>query len=448
MLLNSASTKRKPGNMSSWESSSHWQRADIVCSFRMLRCLCLLLGIVSVCCATSYDADKARLLKLVPVEIDALARASAACHAPEVDFVRADFDGDGSHRYVVASYFVVCPARIVSAVRVLKEVDGQLLLHQVIPGLSFRAGVILRPEVIDLENNGVPEIMFRLWKGLDMNVDYSLLMLDWNDGALRPLFTGCTSSGNSGAFNCVLAPLNPLAGGRHRPRINTRNGAFRDLYADGRLELASPLCVVAEKLDRNAPPATAVDNLAAERHSKLCPGTRWYSYHAGEFDEIKVLTAQVELARVTTSGKNFSLAEIKSEQDSHDSHKEDAQREFVVQLAWLAGPSKPASSREIRPETLLLGRTLRPSRVTIKPEEQGHGCKTQPQEMPDRSLGVHCFKQELLEARFDRKAVAQLLQKLQLARQLGPGDLVSIPLAALMDNGDYVATSVQVRISK
>jgi hypothetical protein len=399
----------------------------------------LLLGAVSVCYATSYEADKARLLRLVPPEIDLLTRASQQCQSPGVDFTRADFDGDGSFRYVVASYSAICQGRVASAVRVLKEVDGKLLLHQVLPGLELRAGEILRPQIIDVENNGVSELVFRVWKGTDASKDYSLLLFSWQSGALHPVFTRCPVT-NESRLGCALARFDPRGDRSHQRRIDTRNAIFRDLYADGRLELLTPLCSISEGKGTSAPPFPVRDKHETTRALALCPNTRWYFYHSGALGEIKGRRSQAPLSHVAVSDKEFSLSEINTTQGASD-----AGREFVVQLRRSYDPSKTVAATELRPETLLLGRSLHPLKVVAKSQDQD--CKSQQEPTSQSPSPPQCPKGEFLEAQFDRASVAKVLPRLQPGKKLEAGDLVSLPLAALMDNGDYVAASIAVSIS-
>jgi hypothetical protein len=370
---------------------------------------CLLFGAASIRSATSRDLDEARLLRLVPWQIDALARSAPDCHPPGVRFIGADFDGNGSFRYVIASYFAVCGNRVSSAVRVLKEKDGKFLLHQVPSGVSFRAGQILSPGLVDLENSGVPELLFRVWQGADTTKNYSLLLFRWRDETLQPIST---------------------------EQIDTRQAVFRDLDVDGRLELVTfPHCPTSSRQKKDRVSASGTYQRAASV-AKLCPDRRIYLYRSGEFTEIKVKRSEAELTRVVAAETEFSLEEI-----HHQPGTLPTQKEFVVQLEW-SDPNDPVSATKIKPETLLLGRALRPLAVTTKLEQQvgdctGHG-----------SHSVQCFQGEVLEARFDRKSVATLLPKLQLTKTLETGDVVAVPLTALMENGDYVSADIMVSVSK
>ncbi len=371
----------------------------------------LLLGATSVCCANSRDEDRARLLRLVPLPMEALAHSAQNCQPPGVYFVRADFDGDRSFRYVVASYFVVCRSRITSAVRVLKEANGKLLLDQIPPALEFRPGQTLIPDLLDLENSGIPELLLHVWNGVDRSQQQSLLLLKWKDGMLQPISTA---------------------------NIDTKNAVFRDIYADGRLEMVSdPRCLTTKFVRKKRARGLPSNHGKGAADPKSCSGAAKYLYRSGEFREIEVRRSEAKLSRLAASDKEFSLAEIRQPLSTSQ-----AQKEFVLQLGWSKSPSDSTSAVGIRPETLLLGRALRPLAVTTKLEKQDQGYNA------DHSHAVQCVQEGVLEAHFDRQSGARLLPRLQLTKSLESGDQVLIPLTALMEDGDYVSADITVSISK
>jgi hypothetical protein len=375
-----------------------------------LRCCCwfLLFTAPSICWAGSHEQDEARLLQLVPLQIDALARAAPECSTPGVHFSRADFDGDRSFRYVVASYFAACGSHITSAVRVLKESAGKLLLYQIPEGLSLCPGVNVTPEVVDLENDGQPELAFRVSRGTNSRGEYSLLVFRWKEDKLQRV---------------------PGRG------IDTRKAIFLDLNADGRLELVGfPRCLASKSAQDNT--SYLHTGSGHRKSSRVCTDRRTYFYRDGEFKEIEVRRSEAKLSLLAASDKEFSLAESDPPQNLPTDRKE-----FVVRLGWSYNPSGSNSSKDIRPETLLLGRSLRPLAVITKLQKDDQDCK-------ERAPSVRCFEGELVEARFDWKSVAGVLPKLQLQKKLEPGDTVALPFAALMANGDYVSTDITLTISK
>lgn len=380
----------------------------------MFRRFCwFLLSAVSACFAGSPDVDRTRLLHIVPPEIDAAARASRQCQSPAVNFTRADFDDDGSFRYVVAAYYEVCENQVTSAVRVFKEVDGRFLLRQMLPGLALRTGATMRPEIIDLENDGTPELLFRVWRGTDTSKQYSLLLFQWKEGVLQSV---------------------PV---RH---VDTRNASFRDLDGDGRLELVGPAHCAAYRNRKTNGRAEPVAPGGVVPGPDSCSNRNIYSYRSGEFGRIKVQRSEVRLSRMAASDQEFSLAEVRGLRDASEERKE-----FVVQLGWRYDPSTPGSERDLEPETLLLGRALHPLKVITRSGDLD--CKTQPEPARHGSPSRRCLKGELVEAHFDRASVARSLPRLQMGKKLEAGDRVSIPLVALMQNGDYASTDIMVSIS-
>ena len=371
----------------------------------------LIFGVTSFCFANSSDQDQARLLNLVPVEIEALAHSSPNCQPPGVRFTRADFDGDHSFNYLIASYYAVCGSHITSAVRVLKETQGNLLLYQIPSGLEFRPGEMVSPDVIDLENNGVLEVMLRVWQGVDIGRQNSLLLLRWDHGTLQPVSTA---------------------------NIDTRDAIFRDLDADGRLELMTrPSCRPSRNQKSKKDHVATSNQQRPSSRSKDCADSRTYVYRSGEFAEITVRRTEVPIASLEASDKEFSISET-----TRPPNDPQLQKEFVLRLEWSNNSTKTGSVSELQPQTLLLGRTLRPLAVASKLEKESNECKDH------GSQPVHCFQAEALEARFTRESVARLLPRLQLTKKLEPGDRVSVPFTALMENGDYVSAHFTVSVSK
>jgi hypothetical protein len=375
-----------------------------------------LLGaaLAPLCPATQFDIDRAKLLENPPPEIVSLTKGRA-CGALSVFPRRADFDRTRRFRYVIASYAITCDGRLWSSVRLFEESSGGLVPKQLAPDLSLVEQRDFGAWLTDIDNDGVPEIVLRAYGPEDNYSTATLRMFRWVEGRPVPISTEF---------------------------MDTTDGGFRDINADGRFELiTSGTCPTTESLD---PPAHAPSTSNEIRYtSQGCPRTKIYFYEDGRFVESPERRRHAMFDHTVVPEWRFTLADLKDPATISESE------EFTVQIGWslsLAPARAPVS--EIDQSSLLLARLLRPTGVRIKPLSQDEGCVRQKREPRtfETSSGITCFSGDFLEATFSRSALAKLLPTLELEKDLEVGDFVLVPLAAKMKNGDYVFDQVSVSI--
>ncbi len=317
-------------------------------------------------------------------------------------FSRADLDGTGKFDFIVALYNM---AGAGGAVRVLRQVGGQLTVAGDQDSSILVGGGRPVLELVDVDNDGIPEVSVI---GFGMQTHYTLNVFEWTGESLRLLTVqGATGTGDAG---------------------------LEDTDDDGVLEIVRPPDCSGVK-----PTQPLSDCIGPYRVYKF-NGTEFQLAFTSPVDPTGVISPTGENLevfgdRALMNPETFPLALIRQALQK-------AQGEggvVTVRLGNLSGAEQGArfDVKDIDSTSLILGRTIRPLRTQILPASAQEGGQGQ----------AGGFRGDFLQAEFDRQVVLQFLPRTQLSKPLEAGDKLTLELRGKMKSGAPLHTSVQVELT-
>jgi hypothetical protein len=341
--------------------------------------------------------------------------------AIEIQYTGADLDGTGRFDFIVASFEV----GLLGTVEVFRVSQGKLALAGQLEGNPNLGGGRMEIELVDVEDNGKPEVAVRSYGASD---SYKLGIFQWTGISLRL--------------------LNPDSSAQP----NTFGGAaLFDVDNDGVLELITP-CAASWVTDPSKPPLKDTpfgvykfDGTAfklaftspTDPTGQISPD----GHNQSVFGDARMKSAHFQLAQIHEAAEGI----LPEKGDGNEGR-------LLVQLGNLSAPADanpgPRSVNDLDLKSLILGRTIRPLRARIVSADDDAEEQVSSAEHDGEPNGPKParLRGPFVEANFSRQAVLRFLPRTQLSKALAPGDAVSIDVRGKMKNGAPVFGSVSVKI--
>jgi len=187
--------------------------------------IAVALFVLPVAQQPADDALKAQLLASPPATVlDLAKRVSPRDHRVPIDvqFLRADLDATGKFQYVVAFFFTAETSQD-GFLRIFKQTPSGLKAAGDEDSTNASGGNFVRLELIDVNDDGIPEIMV----------------------------TGTGLSGAHSSFDLFLWTGSSLHCMTND--VDTTDGYLADVDGDGQLEIIAPPYTDVNNLDSNQP---------------------------------------------------------------------------------------------------------------------------------------------------------------------------------------------------
>ena len=342
---------------------------------------------------------------------------------PELEYTRADLDGNGQFEYIVAGY----NDGFVATLRVFRLADAQITLvgDMETEGHPDVSGGNLSIELIDVDNDGKPEITV---ESSGMSAGYSLSVFKWTGHSLRLMNIDHSQFGN--AFGDA------------------------DLWnpdGNGVLDIVTPSSSSMEQTDPNNPPPPG------EPSSPYMVYKLKNGQYQLAFTSITDPTGaigpnnedwEVFAGRALLRPNRFSLKQIERARSEHDpSEVEDG---VVVRLGnlWEGDNRTRVDTGNLDLKSLILGRNIHALSTRIRSaDEDSSGDDVERANDEAGQSRRTPFLGSFVEARFSREALLEYLPKVRFDSPLAPGDTLSLEVNGKMKNGVAMVAFVAVHIS-
>src|SRR6266481_618656 len=352
-----------------------------------LSCFAVLIVVFSpMAFADDTEAIKQQLLAQPPqVLVDAVKENPDG--AIQVDFFKADLDGSGQFRFILAAYSQELRGWGVY-LRVFKQEGATLRFIGEQEDQNRHGGYTLTIDFVDIDGDGIPEfdLSFTEISGRQITHEY----FRWTGTSLHEMLD------TDEAF--------------------AADGLLEDVDGDGKLELLIQRGVSQYKV---------------------------YKFDGANFTLFEVLNhdpsglinsdgtiRKVRAMQIRLEPSDFPLAEITSAKPVSNDKQQDALHEkgkvklTIGDLRDLKGKMVPVDQVDVT--TLLLGRNLRPIRSAIHPDGHKAG--------------------NVLELEFERQDVLHLLPKLKLTAPLAHDDELTVLMVGKLKDGTRVTATSSATI--
>ena len=347
--------------------------------------------------ASSEATIRGRLLAEAPPSLTELAKQFPA-QPLTVDFLKADLDGSGRFRQIIAFYSQ--PVNPGLYLRVFVEDAGTLKLIGEQEDQDTHGAIGWHVSLVDIDNDGIPELDLSGTDSTGQRVMHEYFR--WTGRSLHEL----------------LDPTKEMAA----------DAALEDVDGDGTLKLVvqhGPNRYVIYKYN-------GADFVAAETLNRDPLGTIAAD---GSIHKVRAFFSDLNPSVFSINEVQSAIRSQSARDRDNDSGKEGTVRFLIGRLRDLNGNT--IAVEEVDTGSLILSRGTRPLSFKFRPDSQA---------VAEGDTGTRRNSNEVLELEFARADILRLLPQLKLTAPLTPGDKLHLLLYGKLKDGTRVSATASALV--